>query len=159
MRSPISCTTPDEPGAISIRPFSTTEAPAAASRTTLLVMLSSAVSMYVPGARTMRPTAVLASALVRLATLLNTAVPGGYGGGGGYGGDDGGEGGKGGGEGGGVGGGEGEGGEGEGGGGEGEGGGGNGAPPGGDGGNEGGGGGEGGGGAGQVGIIGTELPS
>ena len=42
-----------------------------------------------PGARTMRPTAVLASALVRLATVLTAAVPGGYGGGG-YGGGEGG---------------------------------------------------------------------
>ena len=75
-------------------------------------------------------TAVLASALVRPATVLTAAVPGGYGGGyGGGGGEGGGEGGGG------------------------EGGGGNGAPPGGYGGNEGGGGGEGGsggGGAGQV---------
>ena len=34
-----------------------------------------------PGARTMRATAVLASALVRLATVLTAEVPGGYGGG------------------------------------------------------------------------------
>ena len=40
----------------------------------------------------MRATAVLASALVRLATVLTAAVPGGYGGGGGYGGEGGGEG-------------------------------------------------------------------
>jgi hypothetical protein len=65
-------------------------------------------------------TAVLARALVRPATVLTAAVPGGYGGGyGGGGGEGGGEGGGG------------------------EGGGGNGAPPGGYGGNEGGGGGEG----------------
>ena len=38
----------------------------------------------------MRPTAVLASALVRLATVLTTAVPGGDGGGGGEGGGEGG---------------------------------------------------------------------
>jgi hypothetical protein len=50
--------------------FSTTEPATAASRMTLLVMLSSALRLYVPGARTMRPTAVLASALVRLATVL-----------------------------------------------------------------------------------------
>ena len=50
----------------------------------------------------MRPTAVLASALVRLALVLTAAVPGGYGGGGGGGGEggDAGGGGKGGGEGG-----------------------------------------------------------
>ena len=54
-----------------------------------------------PGARTMRPTAVLASALVRLATVLTAAVPGGYGGGDGDGGKRGGGGGDGGGEGGG----------------------------------------------------------
>ena len=148
MLSPITCTTPDEPGLMcSTRrgleelacAFSTTEPATAASRTTLLVMLSSALSMYVPGARTMRPTAGLASALVRPTTLL-TAVPGwlagelvswfageGEGGGGEGGGGDGGEGGGdgGGGDGGGGegegGGGEGEGGGGEGGGGEGEG--------------------------------------
>ena len=51
----------------------------------------------------MRPTAVLASALVRSATVLTAAVPGGYGGGDGDGGKRGGEGGEGGeGEGGGV---------------------------------------------------------
>ena len=53
----------------------------------------------------MRPTAVLASALVRLALVLTAAVPGGYGGGGGEGGeggDEGGGGGRGGGEGGGA---------------------------------------------------------
>ena len=44
----------------------------------------------------MRATAVLASALVRLATVLTAAVPGGYGGGGGDGGERGGEGGGGG---------------------------------------------------------------
>ena len=71
-------------------------------------MLSVALRKYVPGARTMRPKAVLASALVRPATVLTTEVPGAYGGDGG-----GGEG-------------EGGGGEGEGGGGEGEGGGGDG---------------------------------
>ena len=49
----------------------------------------------------MRPTAVLASALVRLATVLTAAVPGGYGGGDGDGGKRGGDGGAGGGEGGG----------------------------------------------------------
>ena len=49
----------------------------------------------------MRPTAVLASALVRSATVLTAAVPGGYGGGDGDGGKRGGEGGEGGGEGGG----------------------------------------------------------
>ena len=38
MRSLISCTTPNEPGAISTRPFSTTVAPTADSMTTLLVM-------------------------------------------------------------------------------------------------------------------------
>ena len=38
----------------------------------------------------MRPTAVLASALVRLATVLTAAVPGGYGGGDGGGGKGGG---------------------------------------------------------------------
>jgi len=93
-------------------------------------MLSSALRKYVPGARTMRPTAVLASALARLKTVLTAAVPDAYGG------DGGGDGGSGGG-----GGSEGGWGEGEGGGGEGEGGGGEG----------GGGGGEGGGGgAGQV---------
>ena len=99
-----------------------------------------------PGARTMWATAVLASALVRLATVLTAVVPSGYGG------DCVGEGGEG---------------VGEGGGGEGEGGGGNGAPPGGHGGNEGGvgeggdgDGGEGGegGGAGQVEIV-PETPS
>ena len=47
-----------------------------------------------PGARTMRATAVLASALVRLAMVLTAAVPGGYGGGGGERGGDGGGGGK-----------------------------------------------------------------
>ena len=46
----------------------------------------------------MRPTAVLASALVRLATVLTAAVPGGYGGGDGGGGKRGGEGGGGGGK-------------------------------------------------------------
>ena len=105
-----------------------------------------------PGARTMWATAVLASALVRLATVLTAVVPSGYGGGGGYSGDCVGEGGEG---------------VGEGEGGEGEGGGGNGAPPGGHGGNEGGvgeggdgDGGEGGegGGAGQVEIV-PETPS
>jgi hypothetical protein len=98
MASPISCTTPDEPGLMfSTRrglqelacAFRTTE-PATASRTTLLVTLSSALSMYVPGSRTMRPTAVLASALVRLTVSQTTAVPGGYGGGGRYGGGGGG---------------------------------------------------------------------
>ena len=59
-----------------------------------------------PEARTMRLTAVLASALVRLATVLTAAVPDGYGGGDGGGGERGGDGG-GGGEGGGGGGGEG----------------------------------------------------
>mgnify|MGYP000862937885 CR=1 FL=1 len=49
----------------------------------------------------MRPTAVLASALVRPAAVLTAAVPGGYGGGEGDGGKRGGEGGEGGGEGGG----------------------------------------------------------
>ena len=44
----------------------------------------------------MRPTAVLASALVRLATVLTAAVPGGYGGGDGGGGERGGDGGGGG---------------------------------------------------------------
>ena len=44
----------------------------------------------------MRPTAVLASALVRPALVLTAAVPGGYGGGGGEGGDAGGGGGEGG---------------------------------------------------------------
>ncbi len=73
--------------------FSTTEPATAASRTTLLVMLSSAMRLYVPGARTMRPTAVLAIALVRSATVLTAAVPGGYGGGDGNGGKRGGEGG------------------------------------------------------------------
>ena len=82
MLSPISCTTPNEPGLMfSTRrgleelafAFSTTEPTTAASRTTLLVMLSSALSMYVPGARTMRPTPVLASALNR-PTLVLTAV-------------------------------------------------------------------------------------
>eukprot|EP00900_Chrysochromulina_parva_P012264 jgi/Chrpa1/21038/Chrysochromulina_OHIO_Genome00025043-RA len=143
MLSPITCTMPDDPGLTfstrnALPPFSTTEPATAASMTKLLVMLSSALRLYVPGARTMRPTAVLARALVRPTTLL-TAVPGGYASGGGYGG----------------GGGEGGGGEGEGGGGEGEGGGGSGAPPGGYGRNDGGEGGEGGGGgsgggAGQV---------
>ena len=71
------------------------------------MMLSWALRLYVPGARTMWPTPVLASALVKLVLVLTTAVPGGYGGGGGYGGDDGGEGGEGGGEGSGEGGGEG----------------------------------------------------
>jgi hypothetical protein len=79
------------------------------------VTLSSALSMYVPGSRTIRPTAVLASALVRLTVSQTTAVPGGYGGGGRYGGE-GGEGGSEGGEGGGGGDGEGGGGEGGGGG-------------------------------------------
>jgi hypothetical protein len=46
----------------------------------------------------MRPTAVLASALVRPAAVLTAAVPGGYGGGDGDGGKRGGEGGDGGGE-------------------------------------------------------------
>ena len=46
----------------------------------------------------MRATAVLASALVRLATVLTAAVPGGYGGGDGGGGKRGGDGGGGGGE-------------------------------------------------------------
>ena len=45
----------------------------------------------------MRPTAVLASALVRPATVLTAAVPGGYGGGDGDGGKRGGDGGNGGG--------------------------------------------------------------
>jgi uncharacterized membrane protein YgcG len=58
---------------------------------TLLVMLSSALSMYVPEARTMRPTAVLARALVRPAVVLTTEVPGGYGGGDGDGGRRGGD--------------------------------------------------------------------
>jgi hypothetical protein len=49
--------------------------------------------MYVPEARTMRLTPVLASALVRPAVLLTAAVPGGYGGGDGDGGKRGGEGG------------------------------------------------------------------
>ena len=105
MLSPITCTTPDEPGLMcSTRrgleelacASSTTEPATAASRTTLLVMLSSALSMYVPGARTMRPTAVLASALVRSALVPTTEVPGAYGGGGGDGGGDGGDGGDGG---------------------------------------------------------------
>jgi uncharacterized membrane protein YgcG len=83
--------------------FRMTEPATAASRTTLLVMLSSAMRLYMPGARTMWPTAVLASALVRPALVLTTEVPGAYGGGGGDGGErggDGGEGGEGGGEGG-----------------------------------------------------------
>jgi uncharacterized membrane protein YgcG len=67
--------------------FRMTEPATAASRTTLLVMLSSALSMYVPGARTMRSTPVLASALFRATVLLTTVVPGEYGGGGGGGGD------------------------------------------------------------------------
>jgi hypothetical protein len=126
MVSRLSCTTPDEPGLMfSTRrglmelacAFRTTE-PATASRTTLLVTLSSALSIYVPGSRTTRPTAVLASALVRLTVSHTTAVPGGYGGGGRYGGEGGDGGGEGGGEGGeGGGGGDGEGGGGEGGGG------------------------------------------
>ena len=49
-----------------------------------------------PGATTMRPTAVLASELVRPALVLTAAVPGGYGGGEGGGGKRGGEGGGGG---------------------------------------------------------------
>ena len=86
MPSPISCTTPNEPGwMFSTRrgleelacAFSTTEPATAASRMTLLLTLSSALSMYVPGARTMWPTAGLASALVRATVLLTTAVPGG----------------------------------------------------------------------------------
>jgi hypothetical protein len=77
--SPICCTTPNEPGLMfSTRrrleelacASSTTEPATAASRTTLLVMLSSAFSMYVPGARTMRSTPVLASAHVRPALVL-----------------------------------------------------------------------------------------
>jgi hypothetical protein len=56
-------------------------------------MLSSSLRLYVPGSRTMRPTAVLASAPVRATVLLTTAVPGGYGGGDGEGGKRGGEGG------------------------------------------------------------------
>ena len=57
-----------------------------------------------PGARTMWPTAVLASALVRPVVVLTTAVPGRYGGGGDWGGEGGGGGGDWGGEGGGGGG-------------------------------------------------------
>ena len=53
-------------------------------------MLSWVVRLYVPGARTMWPTPVLASALVKLVLVLTTAVPGGYGGGGGEGGEGGG---------------------------------------------------------------------
>ena len=109
MLSPIICTTPNEPGLMfSTRrgleelacAFSTTEPATAASRMTLLLTLSSAVRLYVPGARTMRPTAALASALSRLATVLTAATPGSSGGGGGGGGDGGGDGGEGGGEGG-----------------------------------------------------------
>jgi hypothetical protein len=83
MLSPISCTTPNEPGSMfSTRrgleelacASSTTKPAIAASRTTLLVMLSSALSMYVPGARRMRPTAVLASALIRPVLVLKKAV-------------------------------------------------------------------------------------
>jgi len=105
MLSPITCTMPNEPGLmLSTRrqleelacAFSTTEPATAASRMTLLLTLSSAVRLYVPGARTMRPTAVLASALSRLATVLTAATPGSSGGGGGDGGGDGGEGGEGG---------------------------------------------------------------
>ncbi len=117
MLSPISCTTPDEPKSmLSTRrgleelacAFSTTEPATAASRTTLLVMPSSAMRLYVPGARTMWLTAVLSSALVRSAVLLTTEVPGAYGGnGGGDGGDGDGGGGDGGGGGGGGGGGDG----------------------------------------------------
>jgi hypothetical protein len=91
--SPISCTTLKEPGLMSSTrrrlveelacACSTTEPATAASRTTLLVMLSVALRKYVPGARTMRPKAVLASALVRPATVLTTEVPGAYGGDGG----------------------------------------------------------------------------
>jgi hypothetical protein len=44
----------------------------------------------VPGARTMWPTALLATAPIRPALVLTTAVPGRYGGGGGDGGSDGG---------------------------------------------------------------------
>jgi hypothetical protein len=81
MLSPISCTTPNEPALMySTRElacaFSTTEPATAASRTTLLMTLSSVLSMYVPAARTMWPTAVLARALARPATVLTTA-PGG----------------------------------------------------------------------------------
>jgi hypothetical protein len=110
MLSLITCTTPNEPGLMfSTRrgleelacASSTTEPATAASRMTLLVTLSSAVRLYVPGARTMRPTAALASALSRLATVLTAATPGSSGGGGGGDGGDGGEGGEGGGEGGG----------------------------------------------------------
>ena len=91
MLSPITCTTPNEPGLIfSTRrgleelacAFSTTEPATAASRTTLLVMLSSALRLYVPGARTMWPTPVLASALVRLVLVLTWVCGGGEGGGG-----------------------------------------------------------------------------
>ena len=77
-------------------------------------MLSVALRKYVPGVRTMRPKAVLASALVRPATVLTTEVPGAYGGDGGGGEGEGGGGDGGGGDGGG---GDGEGGGGEGGGG------------------------------------------
>jgi hypothetical protein len=70
---------PDEPGltystGLLACAFRVTVAPAAASRMTLLVMLSWALSVYVPGARTMRPTAVLASALVRPSTVLRVRV-------------------------------------------------------------------------------------
>jgi hypothetical protein len=80
--SPNSCTTPDEPGLMfSTRrgleelpcAFSTTEPATAASMMTLLVTLSSALSIYVPDARTMWPTPVLARALSRPALVL-TAV-------------------------------------------------------------------------------------
>jgi len=109
MLSPISRTTPDEPGLMYSTwrgleelacASSTTEPATAASRTTLLVMLSSALRMYVPGSRKMWPTAVLASALTRLKTVLTASVPSGYGGGGNGGNGDG-DGGKRGGEGGG----------------------------------------------------------
>jgi len=45
-------------------------------------MLSSALRLYVPGARTMWPTAGLASALVRLVLVLTWVCGGGEGGGG-----------------------------------------------------------------------------
>ena len=104
MLSPITCTTPDEPGLMySTRrgleelacACSTTEPATAASRTTLLVMLSWAVRLYMPGARTMWPTAELASALVRSALVLtwvcgDGGVGGGDGNGGGGDGDGGG---------------------------------------------------------------------
>ena len=105
-----------------------TEPGTAASRTTLLVIRSWALRLYVPVARTMWPTPVLASALVRPALVFTWVCGDGDGGGGG---------------------GEGGGGDGEGGGGDGDGGGGDGC------GREGGGGG-GGGGGGEV-DKGNEL--